>query len=171
MAGEANPVNARQKYGLLLALAAVCAAALYFWMPSDERRIHRLLTRLASEISTTAQGGTFAELKAANRVADLFAPEFQIQVNVSGAPELNLSERGELIQLFLNARSRHRSIKVDLLDPQTVRLGSREAVVEATGRAQVSGENEIWVAELRFTLVKVDGRWRIREVESIRTFE
>jgi len=159
------------KQALWVALALTGAVALWVWMPSDERRIQKLLARLTSEINEPAQGSALANLAAANRFADLFAPGFQVRVNVPGAPDLNLSARSELIQAYVDAKNQRRSIQAELLDPRTIQLAAEEAVVEATARAQVSGESELFVAELRFTLVKVDRRWRIRDVESIRTFE
>ncbi len=156
---------------LVLALGGAAFAALRGCLPSDQKRILRLLTSLAEDVSAPAQGRTFADLAAANRVADHFAPGFQIQVAVPGAPDIAISDRAELIQTIAAAKGPTRQVKVRFLDPQTVELGPASAVIEATAQAQVSGDPELHVIEIRFALVKWDGRWRVRQVENVPTFE
>lgn len=159
------------KHLVLLVALVVGAMALRALIPSDERRVHALLAQMVREINEQSRGGTFSDLAVANRVADYFGPEFEIRINATGAPELDISDRSELIQMLLSARKSRRGVKVSLLDPQTVGISKTNAVVEATGKAEVSGETDVFVSELRFTLVKIDRRWRIRRVETIRTFE
>lgn len=159
------------KYGLLLAAVVVGAVVLRALIPSDERRVHALLARMVHEINQESGRGAFSDLAAANRVADYFGPEFEIRINATGAPELDICDRSELIQVLLHARKSRRGVKIALLDPHTVRISKTNAVLEATGKAEVSGNTDVFVSELRFTLVKIDRRWRIRKVESIRTFE
>lgn len=156
---------------LLLVCVGISVAVLRACLPSDERRIQKRLAALAEEVATPAQGKALADLAAANRLADFFAPEFQIQVAVSGAPDLAIDNRGELVQTILAAKSRTRSLKVALLDPRMIELGAGTAMVEATARAEVADEPEPLIAELRFSMLKVDGRWRVRKVENVKTFE
>jgi len=155
----------------MIAVAGLGLAAIAGWWPSDERRIHKLLTRLADEASVPARGGALADLSAANRIADAFAPAFEISLNVPGAPEVSISHRSELVQAVMTARSRQQGATIALLDPQTIKLAPASAVVEATVRAQAAGESEPFVAEVRFTLVKLDARWCVSRVETIRSFE
>ena len=155
----------------ILALVGAVLVVLRAAWPSDERRIQKLLANLAREASTPAQGRALSDLAAANRVADYFAPEFQIRVSGFGAPDVAIDDRGELVQAVLAARGRQQVVKIDLLDPQMAEKGPGRAVVEATARAQVSGEREPFVAEVRFTLVKLEARWRVQKIENARTFE
>ncbi len=156
---------------LALALGGAAFAGLRGCLPSDQKRILRLLTSLAEDVSAPAQGRTLADLAAANRVADHFAPGFQIQVTVPGAPDVAVSDRAELIRTIAAAKGRTRQVQVRFLDPQTVELGPASAVIEATAQAQVSGDPELYVVEIRFTLAKLEGRWRVRQVENVPTFE
>ena len=160
-----------RKLLLVVALGGVALAGLRTCVPSDEKRIVRLLTSLAEDVSAPARGGTLSDLAAANRVADHFAPGFQIHVVVPGAADVVVSDRAELIQMVVAARGRAREVKVRFLDPQTVELGPASAVIEATAQAQVSGDSELHVIEIRFSLVKVEGRWRVRGIENVPTFE
>jgi hypothetical protein len=156
---------------LAVVLLGAAMAGLRLCVPSDEQRVRRLLADLAKEASTPARGKTFAHLAAANRVADFFAPEFQINITASGVPDLAISDRGELVQTVLAAKARQESVSVEFLDPRMIELAARAAVVEATAKAQVASEREPFVAMLRFALVKLDGRWRVQKIESLRTFE
>jgi hypothetical protein len=155
----------------VLVLAGAALATLRVGWPSEERRIQKLLANLAQEASAPAQGRALSDVAAANRIADYFAPEFELNVNAPGAPDVSISHRSELVQAVLAARSRHPGVKIDLLDPQTVELTPPSAVVDATVRAQAPGEREPFVAEMRLTLVKIEARWRVRKVENVRTFE
>lgn len=165
------PVNKTLKWLVLVALLGTAVATRSAWMPSDERRIQRLLSSLAREVSLPANDKPLADLAAANRIAGFFASPFRINVTVAGGPDVALTERSELVQTVLAARNRRTAIRVELLDPQTVELNRTNAVIEATARAQVGGEPEPVVAELRFVLVKLEAGWRVREVENVRTFE
>lgn len=170
--GERNkPVMKAMKLVVALAVVGVAWAALRGCWPSDERRIQKLLASLARDASVPAQGGALSDLASANRIADHFAPEFQINVSTPGAPDVAISDRAELVQAVLAAKGRQQGWKIELLDPQTVELGPASGVIEATVRAQASGEREPFVAEVRFTLVKIEARWRVRKVENVRTFE
>lgn len=160
-----------RKYLLALALGGAVLAVLRGCWPSDEKRILRLLTSLAREASAPAQGRTLSDLAAANRVADHFSPDFRIDIHVPGGPDVAIDNRAELIQTVLAAKGRQQDVQIELLDPQTIDLGPASAVIEATARTQVSGEREPYVIEIRFTLVKMEARWRIRQVENIQTFE
>lgn len=140
-------------------------------MPDDEARIRKLLDALAREANVPAQGRTVADLAAANRLANLFAPGLQIQINLAGAPDVNVGSRSELVQLTLAAKSHASPFSVALLDPRILNLGTTSAVADATARATVSGEPEPVVAELRFHLVKIEARWRVQSVQNTRTFE
>ena len=164
-------MNRWRRLIVALALFGAALAGLRAYAPSDERRIQRLLANLATEASRPAQGKALANLAAANRLADYFAPEFQINVTASGVPDLAINDRGELVQAIVAARARQGSVKVALLDPRTIELRVGTAVVEATAKAQNTGEPEPLIAMLRFTLAKLEGRWRIQRIESVRPFE
>jgi len=155
----------------IIVLAGILLAVLRLGWPSDERRIQKLLAGLAEEASAPAQGRALSDVAAANRLADYFAPEFEINVSAPGAPDVSISQRSELVQAVLAARGRQQGVQIDLLDPQTVELAPPTAVVDATVRAQAAGEREPFVVEIRFTLVKIEARWRVRRVENVRTFE
>jgi len=92
-------------------------------------------------------------------------------VTVPGAPDVAVSDRAELIQTIAAAKGRTRQVEVRFLDPQIVELGPASAVIEATAQARVSGDPELYVVEIRFTLVKLEGLWRVRQVENVPTFE
>jgi hypothetical protein len=154
-----------------LVLAGAVLVTVWGWLPSDERRIQKLLASLAEEASTPAQGRALSDLASANRIAEYFAPEFEINVSVPGAPEVSISQRSELVQAIVAARGQQQGGKIELLDPQTVELVPPAAVVDATVRAQARGERDPFIAELRFTLVKTETGWRVQKVVNARTFE
>ncbi|HNQ88765.1 MAG TPA: hypothetical protein PKM73_09140 [Verrucomicrobiota bacterium] len=160
-----------RKTFVIAVLVAAFIALVRLLAPNDEARIRKLLDTLAREASVPAQGKPVTDLAAANRLANLFAPGLQIQINLAGAPDVSVGSRTELVQLTLTAKSHASPFTVDLLDPRIFNLGSTSAVVDATARATVSGEPDPVVAELRFHLVKVEARWRVQSVQNTPTFE
>ncbi|MCX8107382.1 MAG: hypothetical protein N3G20_01110 [Verrucomicrobiae bacterium] len=158
--------------GIALLVTVVCGLALVsILLRSDERRIISLLDEMVREINSQKKGSYLANLATANRIADFFDTDFEIQIEAAGTPELHITERSELIQVLLRAKNWSQKIRVELLDPRFLEVTSVGAVVDATGKAQVSGQDDIFVSELRFSLVKTDGRWRIRKVQTVPTFQ
>jgi hypothetical protein len=51
----------------------------------------------------------------------------------------------------------------------TVAPDKQSAVADLTVEANISGERDPMVQEMKFTLQKIDGKWLITRVETVRT--
>ena len=68
------------------------------------------------------------------------------------------------------ARSRAGGLRVKFPDINiTVAPDKQSAVVDLTVEANISGEHNSIVREMKFTLQKTDGQWLITRVETVRT--
>lgn len=107
---------------------------------------------------------------------DQFSAEAQIEVEILGAGNFNLNGRGEIQQAMWVARREARRLEVRFLDI-VVELGpdARTAVAHLTATADVTGNRRrqegFEAMEFRFFLEKLDGAWKVRQVETIQTLK
>ena len=96
--------------------------------------------------------------------------DVEITVDVHGYPAQNVTGRDELIRGLLFAQSRLSGLKVQFMD-MNVKLAEDKlsAVVNLTAQVDLAGERDLNVQELNFTLKKVEGRWLITKIETVKT--
>ena len=156
----------------IVLLAALAALGIWLWtvlFPRPEKVIRRRLTELARTVSTSANESDLARLAAARGVAGFFAANVELNVDL---PELGqrTMDREEITQLALMGRSRAGGVQVKFPDINiTVAPDKQSAVADLTVEANVSGEHDSIVREMKFTLRKTDGQWLITRVETVRT--
>ena len=81
-----------------------------------------------------------------------------------------LTGRDEITQAAMGARSGVSALKVEFLDVTVIVGPDRQsAVADLTAKAQVPGDKDFTVQELKFTLKKMDGEWLITRVETVKT--
>lgn len=154
---------------------AVAVIGLGFWLwtvvfPSPERVIRSRLGALAKAISFDSGGSLLAKAYNAQKVGDFFTTDADIEVNVSGYEPLSLHGRDEVLQAAAAARSRLDSLKVEFLDMIiTFDPDHQGAKVNLAGKADVPNERDISAQEFNFMMKKVDGKWLIYRVESVKT--
>ena len=79
-------------------------------------------------------------------------------------------DREEITQAALIGRSRAGGLQVKFPDINiTVAPDKQSAVADLTVEANISGEHDSMVQEMKFTLQKTDGQWLITRVETVRT--
>lgn len=156
-----------------LALAAVVIAACWLWtvlFPSPEAVIRNRLNALAKTLSFNSQSGMISQALAAQKAADFFTPDVDIDLNVTGYEPLTLHGRDEVQQIAMAGRSRLSSMKIEFPDMNiTIDPGGQTAKVNLTGKATIAGQRDISAQEFNFMLKKVDGQWLIYKVETVRT--
>ena len=152
--------------------AALVALGVWLWFilfPSPEKVIRRRLTELARTVSTSANESDLARLAAARSVAGFFAATVELNVDL---PELGqrTMDREEITQVALMGRSRAGGLRVKFPDINiTVAPDQQSAVADLAVEANISGERDSVVREMKFTLQKTDGQWLITRVETVRT--
>jgi len=156
----------------IVLLAARAALGVWLWtvlFPSPEKVIRRRLMELARTVSSSPNESDLTRLAAARSVAGFFASTVELNVDLPELGQRTL-DREELTQLALLARSRAGGVHVKFPDITiTVAPDKQSAVADLTVEANVSGERDSIVREMKFTLRKTDGQWLITRIETIRT--
>jgi len=157
----------------IVLLAALAALGIWLWtvlFPRPEKVIRRRLTELSRTVSSSANESDLTRLGAARRVAGFFAATVELNVDIPELGQHNSLDREELTQLALLARSRAGGLRVKFPDINiTVAPDKQSAVADLTVEANITGEHDSVVREMKFTLRKTDGQWLITRIETVRT--
>ncbi|MGB7749158.1 MAG: hypothetical protein WBN75_17935 [Verrucomicrobiia bacterium] len=156
----------------IVLLAALAALGVWLWtvlFPGPEKVIRKRLTELARTVSSSPSESDLARLATAHSVAGFFATTVELNMDL---PELGqrTMDREEITQAALMGRSRAGGLYVKFPDINiTVAPDQQSAVVDLTVEANISGERDSIVREMKFTLQKTDGQWLITRIETVRT--
>ena len=157
----------------IVLLAALAALGIWLWtvlFPSPEKVIRRRLTKLARTVSSAANESDLTRLAAARSVAGFFSTNVELNVDLPELGQHSSLDREEITQAALMARSRAGGVRVKFPDINiTVAPDKQSAVADLTVEANISGEHDSVVREMKFTLRKTDGQWLITRVETVRT--
>jgi hypothetical protein len=157
----------------ILAAVAVIGGAFWLWtvmFPSPEDVIRARLNALAKAVSFDSNGGMLSQAYNAQKAADFFTTDVDLEVDVAGYDPISLRGRDEVLQITMAARSRLTSLKIEFPD-MNISIGAdgQTAKVNLTGKATVPGERDVSAQEFNFMLKKVDGKWLICRVETVKT--
>jgi hypothetical protein len=157
----------------LVLAAALVAFGVWLWtvlFPSPEKVIHKRLVELARTVSFSSNQGNLARLAGAQNLGFFFSTNIEVNIDVPGRERLNLVGRGEVMQAVLTVRSAVAGLTVKFLDINiTVAPDKQSAVADLTVDADVSGQRDAIVQEMKFTLQKTDGKWLVTRIETVRT--
>ena len=159
------------RFILLAALVALGAWLWFVLFPSPEKVIRQRLTELARTASFSSNESDLARLAAARSLAGFFSTNVEVNVDLPRFAQRSSLDRDEITQIALAASSRAGGLKVKFPDINvTVASDKQSAVADLTVEVDVSGEPDRIVQEMKFTLHKIDVRWLITRVETVRTF-
>jgi ketosteroid isomerase-like protein len=155
-------------------LAAILVAGFFAWhalFPSPEKIIRKQLTDLATAASFASNESPLAKLSNSSWLAGFFTQDAVIVADIPGHSLQTFSGRDQIAQAAFAARSYASGFSVKFLDI-VVKLDpdKQSAAAEFTARAQVLGESDSWVQEIKLILKKVDGKWLITHAEAAKTF-
>jgi hypothetical protein len=157
------------------AVVVILLGAVVFWgwtriFPSEKRVIEKRLHEVAELASFKPGENPLAGMFKVERFAGYFSP--QVVIVFSGvAPGISeFQGRDEVMQAALGARSQLQGMKVEFLDV-TVQLGpgADAAVATLTAKATFHGNRELMVQEFKVSLEKIDSKWLINRVETVKT--
>jgi hypothetical protein len=160
---------------LVRVVIAAALIGLVFWgwrtlFPTPERVIRSRLQKLAATLSFEPKDGELLRAFQAQNLTEFFTPDATLQVDIRGYGQRTLNGRDELQQAALVYLHAIRGLKVELLDINvTLDADKQSAVANLTGKATVLGESDFYVQEFNFKLKKVDGKWLIYKVETVKT--
>ncbi len=155
--------------------AAAAALALGIWIfltlfPGDEKLIRKLLAEVAETAGVRPNENALFKLAGANKLVGFFSPDAALKVDVSGVDVRSINGRDELLQAFTAVRAGLQEAKIRLHEVQ-VNLGpdKRTATAQLVVSAYLNGGGDPLVQELRMQLRKIDRRWKIVQVETVKT--
>jgi len=159
--------------GRFLGLLALLALAVWLWsvlFPSPEKIIRKQLAAIAQVASFAGNEGPLTKARNAAKLADFFSGDALVTFDAPGHGQQVLTGRNEIQQTALGARSGLASLAVEFFDVNvTLAADKQSATVDLTARARVGGEASAYVQEMKFVFKKIEGRWLITRVETVKT--
>lgn len=157
----------------LVLLAVVIGLGFWLWtifFPSPEKVVLKKISGLAAIATISANDSNLIRAAKAANLAGFFAMDAQIIVNVPDLPNRTLSGREEIQETALGGFANVKVLNVRFLDAN-VRLGAdkQTADVDCTCEVNAGDKKDFGVQELRFQFKKVDGKWLITRVETVKT--
>jgi hypothetical protein len=157
----------------IVLVLAIIGVAVWGWMalhPSPEKVIRSRLNDLAKTLSFKSGSGTLARAYNAQKASEFFTPDVEIEVNLAGLESVSLHGRDEVLRIAMASRSRLTSLQVEFPDMNvTIDPDGQSAKVNLTGKATTPGQRDISAQEFNFNLKKVDGKWLIYHIETVKT--
>lgn len=157
------------------ALALLAAVALAWWLhgilfPGPERMIRQRLDTVAEMASFTGREGYLARAAAVTRLVDSFSPTVQVRVDSPARAEHTFSGRDEIRQALLAARVEPGGLELKFHDMRITPGSDRAtAFVHLTAVARIGAKRELFAQELKFGMERVEGKWLVARVETVRT--
>ena len=160
----------RAVLGALLLALGVWGVLQFF--PGDEKVIRRRLTELADKTSFNSREGVLAKAARASQVTGFFSAELTIHLTHADREEVDLNGRPDISQALTAAQSRLKGLRVEFPDVLvTIEPDHQTAIALVTAKAEISGEKEFYIHELKMQLKKVEREWVITSVKDFKTLE
>ena len=163
------------KQWIVRAILLGTLAALGYWLwsvffPNPEKVIRKQINEIAKLASFASNEGALAKLSNAQKLASYVAENVEIRVEFQRRSESVYSGRNEILQACVAARNMATGLSVDFPDIEiAVHPGKQSATAEVTLRAQLHGERDYIVQELKIDFIKTGGEWLISRAETVRT--
>jgi len=139
------------------------------FFPGDEKLILKLLAQVAETATVKPNENPIFKLAGGNKLAGFFSPDAVLKVEVSGADLRSISGRDELLQAITAARAGLQEARIQLHEIQVkVDTGHESATAQLVASAHINGSDDPLVQELKMQFKKIDGRWKIAQVESVK---
>ena len=157
------------RFVVLLLLIALAGAG-WLWWPTDTKRITRMLNELAADASFRPGEGNLSRLAKVQAIANRFTPDATIRFETLGVSEREVTGHDEIRAAVAISQNLAQGLEVKIFD-QDITFGAvpGNARVNLTATA-TSGKQEAFNAqEFLFQLVKREGKWLIKSVETVKT--
>lgn len=156
----------------IILLLALIALGVWLWtvfFPSPEKIVRNQLAKLAQDASFSPDQNGLIKMAHAQSIGDFFSTNVEINIDVPGHEE-NITGRDQITQAALASRQQFSSIDVKFPDiTVTVAPDKNSATADTTLEANMSGDRDTIVQEVKFTFEKIDGQWLITKVETVKT--
>jgi hypothetical protein len=159
----------------LVGVALLAVAVVWLWgvfFPGADKVIRKRLEETARAASFAPGQSYFSKLAGAQRLADFFATNVQIDIDIPGHQQRQLSGREEILQGALSARASLDSVKVTFADISlNIEPDKQSATADLTAEARLSGDPDPDVQELKFILRKFGNEWLITRVQTVQILQ
>ena len=154
-----------------LILAGLIALGYWGWttaFPNPRKEVWHRLEALAQLTSFSAGEGPVTKLASVQKIAGYFNDQVTVSVEVQGVERAEYNNREDLVQALQDARMAAGSVKAKFLDPKIeMTPGNQEAIVGVVLTADIGGEQNAVVVDLKIKMKKIDGDWLITRVETV----
>ena len=152
--------------------ALLIAGAIWIYQilfPSDEKLIRKLLSQAAEAAAVKPNENPIFKLAGANKLVGFFSPDAELKVDISGTGIRSISGRDDLLQAVTAARAVLQEAKIQLHEVHVnVDPDRQSAGAQLVASANLNGDADPLVRELKMQLRKIDGRWKIVRVETVK---
>lgn len=153
-------------------LAAVLAAGVWLWtvlFPGPEKVIRKVLAAIARDATSSPNQNPLVSVANAQKLGGYFSQDVEVELNLPGRLQQTFNGRNEIVQTAAGVSSSTKGLKVQFLDVN-VKVGTdkQSATAELTLKAQLTGDKDYIVQEMKVALQKTDGHWLIKRVETVR---
>ena len=157
----------------IVAVLAVGAFGIWLWLalfPSPEKVIANQFEKLAHAATVRPGEGTLPRVAGAQAVGNFFSTNVAMNIDVPGYHQDTVVSRDDLVQAVMAAHFSG-GLTLKFMDINVAVAADKEtAQVEATVEARVPGEHDVMMQQMKFTLRKINGKWLITRVQTVRTF-
>ena len=154
----------------MVAALSVGFLAFQTLFPSPQKVIRKRLVELARIASFEANEAPLAKLVNAQKLGSYFAARVEVDLDMPGRGLQTFNGRDELIQAAAAARTQLSAMDVRFPDIVViVASDGQSAEANVTVRAQIGGQRELYIEEIKFSLEKLGGDWLIHRIESVNT--
>ncbi len=138
--------------------------------PSDEKLIRRLLAEAAETAAVKPNENPLFKIAAANKLIAHFSPDAVLKLEVAGVDTSALASPEDLRQAVTAARANLQEARFQLHEIE-VNVGpdSQSASAQLVAIAYINGSSDPLVQELKMQLRKIERRWKISKVETVKT--
>lgn len=163
-----------QKSLRLIVAIVLIGLGIWGWLvlfPGPAKVIRARLLRLARTVSFEAKDGIVPRGLKAQKLPEFFTPDVFISFDIRAYGARTWNGRDELLSELGPAMKDHRGgVKVEFLDVTVTLAPDRQtAVANLTARVSLLSENDFIVQECNIMLKKVERKWLIYRVETVKT--
>jgi len=163
------------KKWIVRAILVGILAALGYWLwtvffPNPEKLIRARIQEIAKLASFASNEGPLAKISNAQKLSSYVAENVEIHVEFQRRSDSVYTGRDEILKACVAARSMATALSVEFPDIEiVVHPGKQSATAEVTMRAQIHGDRDYIIQELKIDLARIEGDWLITRAETVRT--
>ncbi len=157
----------------IITVLAVLAFGVWLFrilFPGDEKLIRKLLAGAAETAAIKPNENPLFRLAGANKLVGFFSPDAVLKVDVPGVDVRSINGRDDLLQAVTAARASLQEARILLREIHVnVDPDKQSATAQLVATAYLNGGSDPMVQELKLQLRKIDGHWKITQVETVKT--